>query len=81
MIGRILTELELGIVCLHAERLLKLGFPVNATACLMDNAFTAFSHDWQAVVLADMQFMQNVALEALVQMQMQLGNETNECTP
>lgn len=59
MIGRLLTKLELEIVFLHSERLLALGFPSNAAACLMDETFAAFPYDWQAVVLADMQFMQN----------------------
>lgn len=68
MIGRVLTALELEIVFLHSERLLGLGYPVNAAACLMDEAFNVFPADWQAVVLADMQFMQNVAREALVQL-------------
>ena len=68
MIGRLLTALELEIVFLHSERLLGLGYPVNAAACLMDEAFGAFPADWQAVVLADMQFMQNAAREALVQL-------------
>ena len=75
MIGRVLTALELEIVCLHAERLLKLGLPVHAAACLIDESFAAFPHDWQALVLADMQFMQNVALEAMVQLQ--LANDSN----
>ena len=68
MIGRLLTALELEIVFLHSERLLGLGYPVNAAACLMDEAFSVFPADWQAVVLADMQFMQNAAKEALVQL-------------
>jgi len=66
MIGRVLTALELEIVCLHAERLLKLGLPVNAAACLIDESFAAFPRDWQALVLADMQFLQNVARDALL---------------
>jgi len=66
MIGRVLTALELEIVCLHAERLLKLGLPVDAAACLIDESFAAFPHDWRALVLADMQFLQNVARDALL---------------
>ena len=62
MIGRILTELELKIVGVHAERLLALGFPVNSAACQKDEAFAAFPNDWQAVVLADMQFMEDQTL-------------------
>ena len=74
MIGRLLTALELEIVFLHSERLLALGFPVNAAACLMDDAFSVFSPDWQAVILADMQFMQNAAHEAL-------AFQTRDATP
>ena len=68
MIGRLLTALELEIVFLHTERLLALGFPVNAAACMADDAFSVFPPDWQALVLVDMQFMQNAAREALVQL-------------
>ena len=68
MIGRLLTALELEIVFFHSERLLGLGYPDNAAACLMDDVFSAFPADWQAVVLADMQFMQNAAREALMQL-------------
>ena len=66
MIGRLLTALELEIVFWHSERLLGLGYPVNAAACLMDDAFSVFSPDWQAVILADMQFLQNADRDALV---------------
>ena len=65
MIGRVLTALELEIVFLHSERLLGLGYAVNAAACMADEAFSVFPPDWQAVVLADMQFMQNAARDAL----------------
>ena len=61
MIGRLLTALELEIVQLHSDRLLALGFPVNVEACLEDDVFNQFPHDWQQVVLADMQFMQDEA--------------------
>ena len=68
MIGRLLTALELEIVFAHSERLLGLGYASNAASCLKDDAFSVFPPDWQAVVLADMQFMQNAAREALVQL-------------
>ena len=64
MIGRLLTALELEIVFLHSERLLGLGYPVNAAACLMDEAFNVFPADWQALVLSDMQFMLDATREA-----------------
>jgi len=67
MIGHVLTELELKIVGVHAERLLALGFPVNSAACQKDEAFAAFPNDWQTIVLADMQFMEDQSL----------GNDTN----
>ena len=65
MIGRLLTALELEIVFLHSVRLLALGFAATTEACLMDDTFGVFSPDWQAVILADMQFMQEEANAAL----------------
>ena len=66
MIGRLLTAIELEIVFLHSERLLTLGFSVDADACMADEAFSVFPPDWQALVLGDMEFMQNAAREALL---------------
>jgi hypothetical protein len=64
MIGRLLTALELEIVFWHSDRLRRLGFPANSDACRMDEAFSAFPADWQAVVLSDMQFMLDATREA-----------------
>ena len=61
MIGRLLE-----IVFLHSERLLALGFPVDAEACLADEAFSVFPPDWQALVLVDMAYMQTASRETLV---------------
>ena len=65
MIGRLLTAIELEIVFLHSERLLALGFSVDADACMADEAFSVFPPDWQALVLVDMAYLQTAPREAL----------------
>ncbi len=65
MIGRLLTALELEIVFLHSDRLRSLGFAANSGACLVDEVYNAFGPDWQALVLADMQFTLDAERDAL----------------